>query len=110
MKRFLLQVWRLLPVWLQVILSRIISPSFRVFVAAVMLDQDKRIFLVKQTYQRFHPWGIPGGGLDHGELPENGVIREVLEETGLTVAVEKPLLIKTWAPDKLAIYYLCRIE
>ncbi|OHV39738.1 DNA mismatch repair protein MutT [Parafrankia soli] len=27
-------------------------------------------------------WTLPGGGLDHGEHPEQGAIREVREETG----------------------------
>lgn len=32
-------------------------------------------------------WVLPGGGIDQGESPETAVIREVLEETGLTVEV-----------------------
>ncbi len=35
-------------------------------------------------------WVLPGGGLDPGELPETGAVREVLEETGfLSEAVRK---------------------
>jgi len=30
-------------------------------------------------------WTLPGGGLDFGEDPQNGVVREVKEETGLDV-------------------------
>lgn len=30
-------------------------------------------------------WTLPGGGLDFGEAPEAGAIREALEETGLTI-------------------------
>jgi ADP-ribose pyrophosphatase YjhB (NUDIX family) len=77
MKILLLQVWRILPLWLQVIASRIIRPLFQVFAAAIIFDEHKRIFLVKVTYQRFHPWGLPGGALEYGESSESAVIREV---------------------------------
>ena len=110
MKVLLLQIWRVLPLWLQIILSRIIRPLFQVFAAAVIFDQQKRIFLVKVTYQRFHPWGIPGGGLEYGETSEDAVIREVWEETGLTVQIEKLLMNKTFSPDKFAMYYLCTVK
>lgn len=32
-------------------------------------------------------WTLPGGGLDFGEAPESGAIRETLEETGLVVTL-----------------------
>lgn len=108
-KRILLKIWRVLPVWLQMIASRIIRPLFQVFAAAVILDEEKNILLVKSTYNRFHPWGLPGGGLEYGEHPEEAVIREVWEETGLRVCVEKLLLINTLRPDRVGMYYLCRI-
>jgi ADP-ribose pyrophosphatase YjhB (NUDIX family) len=110
MKRFLLQVWKQFPAWLQQVLSRVVRPLFQVFSAAVIFDEQKRIFLVKLTYQRFHPWGLPGGGLEYGETAEDAVIREVWEETGLNVEIEKLLLNKTFAPDKFAMYYLCTIK
>jgi 8-oxo-dGTP diphosphatase len=108
-KRILLKIWRVLPIWLQVVASRIIRPLFQVFAAAVILDEDKNILLVKSTYNRFHPWGLPGGGLEYGEHPEEAIIREVWEETGLRVDVEKLLLINTLRPDRVGMYYLCRI-
>jgi len=110
MRRFLLQVWRILPLWLQIVLSRIIRPLFQVFAAAVIFNEDKKILLVKMTYQQVHPWGLPGGSLEYGETPEAGVVREVHEETGLEIAVEKLLLVKTWTPDKVGLYYLCKIK
>ncbi|MEM7539736.1 MAG: NUDIX domain-containing protein [Chloroflexota bacterium] len=32
-------------------------------------------------------WTLPGGGLDFGEHPADAVVREIEEETGLTVGV-----------------------
>lgn len=32
-------------------------------------------------------WTLPGGGLDHGEDPREGVLREIHEETGLSATV-----------------------
>lgn len=108
-KKLLLRVWRELPLWLQLRLSRVIRPLFQVFAAAVIFDANKNIFLVKSTYQRVHPWGLPGGSLEYGEQPEEAVIREIWEETGLSVCIEKFLLVSSWLPDRVGLYYLCRI-
>lgn len=34
-------------------------------------------------------WFLPGGGVDHGEHPDAAVVREVAEETGLDVRVDR---------------------
>ena len=99
----------MLPLRLQIVLSRFIRPLFQVFVAGVIFNQDNKILLVKATYQRFHPWGLPGGSLEYGESPEEAVKREVWEETGLNVDIKSFLLVKTWSPDRVGMYYLCEI-
>jgi 8-oxo-dGTP diphosphatase len=109
LKILLLKIWRMFPAWLQAIASRIVRPLFQVFAAAVILDPQGRILLVKLTYQRIHPWGLPGGSLEYGETPEQGVIREVHEETGWKIEIEKLLFVKTWSPDRVGLYYICRI-
>jgi 8-oxo-dGTP pyrophosphatase MutT (NUDIX family) len=59
-------------------------------------------------------WCAPGGGVNLGQsLPEN-LIREVHEETGLTVAVGAPVLVNEFhAPDRgfhqVDIYFRCDI-
>lgn len=108
-KIILLKIWRIFPGWLQVISSRIIRPKFQVFSAAVILDDENKVLLVKSTYQRFHPWGLPGGSLEYGESPADAVLREVWEETSLKVEIEKFMFVKTWTPDRVGMYYLCNI-
>ncbi|MFC7218413.1 NUDIX hydrolase [Streptomyces polyrhachis] len=43
-------------------------------------------------------WAMPGGGLEPGESPLDGVLREVEEETGWTDLKPGPLLC-TWTHD-----------
>ena len=109
LKIILLKIWRVLPLWLQIAASRLIRPLFQVFAAAVIFDGDRNILLVRSTYNRFHPWGLPGGSMEYGEHPEEAVIREVLEETHLSICIERLLLVNSWTPDRVGLYYLCRI-
>jgi ADP-ribose pyrophosphatase YjhB (NUDIX family) len=110
MMKILLRIWRMFPAWLQEVASRIFRPLFQVFAVAVIYNSDKQILLVKSTYQRVHPWGMPGGSLEYGEHPEDAVVRELFEETGLNIEIERFLLVKTWLPDRVGLYYLCKIK
>src|SRR5690606_41245500 len=46
----------------------------------------ERILLVQ--YAEGGWWGMPGGGVDHGEHPGDAVVRELAEETGYDVRVD----------------------
>ena len=59
-------------------------------VGAVVLDADERILLVRRGHEPLlGEWSIPGGALELGERLEDGVRREVREETGLDVTPEE---------------------
>lgn len=51
-----------------------------------LVIQDDQILLIKKARGPYTgQWDLPGGGLEFGEKPLDGLSREVLEETGLTV-------------------------
>lgn len=66
----------------------------RVGCGAVIQRADGAVLLVKRGRQpeQGH-WGLPGGKVDWMEKLEDTVVREVLEETGLRVAVERLLCV-----------------
>ncbi|QXG50109.1 MULTISPECIES: NUDIX hydrolase [Pseudomonas syringae group] len=78
-------------------------------VFANIVNEDGQVLCVQRNYAPFG-WTVPGGRLEHGESPEQGVIREVFEETGCRVIVERLVGIYS-APFRsdLVIYFQCKI-
>lgn len=61
---------------------------------AVLLDAEKRVLLLKVVNRaRGTTWWVtPGGGLNVDESPADGLLRELREEIGLTLAsIQRPL-------------------
>ena len=57
----------------------------RTAVSAIVTDRDGRILLQRRSDNG--RWGVPGGGVEIGETVRDAVVREVREETGLSVEV-----------------------
>ncbi|MFC4944766.1 nucleotide triphosphate diphosphatase NUDT15 [Pseudonocardia sp. GCM10023141] len=57
----------------------------RVGVGAVVRDGDRLLVLRRAGAHGAGTWGLPGGHQEFGESPEQTAVREVAEETGLTV-------------------------
>ncbi len=56
-------------------------------VTAIVRDDVGDLLLVHKTDNDL--WALPGGGVDPGESVSEAVVREVLEETGMHVEVER---------------------
>ena len=105
----LLRLWRVLPMWVHVLAMRTYRAKFRASVAAMVFDEQGRILLFKHTYRKFE-WGIPAGGLEYNEQPENAIVREFFEETGMQIKVEKLLLAESSQEDRnISLIFLCKI-
>lgn len=63
------------------------ASGFAIGVFAIIIDEEGRVLLCHRRDGDL--WNLPGGGLEPREAPWDGVVREVEEETGLAVAVER---------------------
>jgi 8-oxo-dGTP pyrophosphatase MutT (NUDIX family) len=52
--------------------------------AGVMLvNRDGKVFVAQRIDSTLEAWQMPQGGLDEGEEPQDGALRELEEETGI---------------------------
>ena len=62
--------------------------------ARALLRRGDELLLARVASSGFSAagtWTLPGGGVDHGEHPEDSLRREVYEETGLEIEVRRIL-------------------
>ncbi len=94
----------------------------RIATKALIIDGNGKYLLLREasTYKegtnvgRYH---LPGGRLNIGEYFEDGLFREVKEETGLEIEIVRPLYVGEWRPvikgirnQIVAIFFLCRAK
>ena len=86
-------------------------------VGAVIVDDGRVMLVMRGTEPMLGKWTLPGGMLEVGESLTDGVIREVREETGLTVEPVEliELLDRIYREGERVRYhyviadYLCRV-
>jgi ADP-ribose pyrophosphatase YjhB (NUDIX family) len=81
--------------------------------AATLGDQSRSIIMVKRGIPPFKgEWCLPCGYINRHEIPKVAAVREMQEETGLTVRLEKILCVCNPMPgeiNQITISYLARI-
>ncbi len=85
-------------------------PVFEIHQYVLMIDSQKRLLWLKQAKNR-QRWLFPGGTLEEGETLEQGLKRELREETGLKMEVVSLLemaLIPEKNPVHLALFFLAK--
>ena len=64
----------------------VVYASSKPTASALVLDDDGRILLARRAIEPYRGyWDLPGGFLEEGEHPVDGVRREIREETGLDI-------------------------
>ena len=66
--------------------------DFNIRVTGILIE-DEKLLLVKQKVSDKRNWSLPGGKLEQGETIEQGIIREMKEETGLDVEIIRLLYL-----------------
>lgn len=82
--------------------------EFKIGVFGIIKDEKNRVLLCLRN--DYDLWNLPGGGLEKGETPWQGVVREVKEETGLNVVVVK--LIGVYSKpnkDEIVFSFECKM-
>jgi len=59
------------------------SLPYRPAAAVMLLNSENKVFVAQRLDNALDAWQMPQGGLDPGETPEDGALRELEEETGI---------------------------
>ncbi len=89
--------------------------DFRVAVKAFIVNQGKELLILKRRENDVHKpgaWDIPGGRLELGENPRDGLKRETKEETDLDIDILNPLRVHHFTRDDgqkiTMLVFLCK--
>lgn len=84
-------------------------PPWRVRAGAICVDEDDRVVVNRGEWDRGPFYELPGGGVEQGETVEEAVVRELEEEVGLHVRIERKLA-NVWKDGREEHYFLVRPE
>lgn len=75
-------------------------PRRRITAGALFFNQRRELLIVKPTYRGDECWLIPGGRIEGGESPLEGCRRELREELGCELNLERLLCIEYQSPGR----------
>jgi 8-oxo-dGTP diphosphatase len=102
-------IWRHAPKSLRRWTVQLTHPRFAVTVGAVITDAGGRVLLLKHRFRPGAGWGMPGGFMEAGELPEETLRRELREEIGLEIEQAKLLTVRAFKqPRQVEIVFSCQ--
>lgn len=88
-------IWKLLSSGMRLKIIRATQKKFTASVAVIITNREGKVLLLEHLWRPGSGWGIPGGFINHGEQPENGVRREIREETGIELENLRMVRVRT---------------
>ncbi len=89
------RLWKILPQRVRRSLIRVTQQKFTASAAAVVRNKNDEILVLNHVLRPRSGWGLPGGFLESGEQPSEGIARELREETGLDITDVRLLSVRT---------------
>ncbi len=101
-------IWRHVPRALRRMTMRMTHARFTVTAAAIVVDTQGRVLLLKHRFRPGTGWGIPGGFIEAEEQPDEAVRRELREEVGLELAGVELVTTRAFTkPRQIEIVFRC---
>ena len=87
----------------------------RLAVRAVIVEDGRLLLVNAYPGQESALWCAPGGGVETHSSLEDNLVREVYEETGLTISVGDPCLVNEFHSEvrgfhQVEMFFRCRVE
>jgi putative (di)nucleoside polyphosphate hydrolase len=74
--------------------------GYRPAVGVMLINAERKVWVGQRLDSSLEAWQMPQGGLDPGEAPRDGALRELSEETGID-----PALVEILAQAKQELTY-----
>ena len=109
--RMTARLWKRLGGRAQWRLARLKHQTFLVYAGGIVLDDQGRVLLLRhRLWPAYRAWGLPGGYVNAGERLEDGVAREIHEETSLEVEVAgHPVGVSSGFRHRVEAYYEAQV-
>lgn len=111
LKRLLGFLWRHTPRVARRWRVDVAEAHFAVSVGGVVFNEQEHVLLLKHVFRDGSGWGVPGGYLNRGEQPEEGLRRELREEINLEVTDARLHHARTHSRQRhIEMIYICRAD